>query len=39
LRCEIVVVATGWKMQARYEGDDDPIRTQLVGSIRDRRQH
>ena len=33
LRCEIVAVATGWEVQARYEGDADPIRTQLVVSI------
>ena len=33
LRCEIVAVATEWEVQARYEGDADPIRTQLVVSI------
>ena len=33
LRCEIVAVATGWEVHASYEGDADPIRTQLVVSI------
>ena len=33
LRCEIVAVATGWEVHASYEGDAEPIRTQLVVSI------
>ena len=37
LRCEIVGVATGWEVQASFEGGDDPLRTQLVGSTRDGR--
>ena len=28
---------TGWKVRASYEGDDEPVRAQLVGSIRDDR--